>query len=178
MTQLSKSAYISKYGSTGTDLPDNNTGDIDAEIAREWGQNNADSLMFLDENFVDEDDMASNSATKAPSQQSVKAYYDLARFNRQTASYILALADLGKTVEMNVGSANTLTVPPNSDVAFAIGSQIFVTQYGAGQTTIQAGTGVTIRSQSSFLKIAAQYGGVTLVKVGTNEWYCFGLLSA
>ncbi|MER9496287.1 hypothetical protein NKI86_31480 [Mesorhizobium sp. M0320] len=36
----------------------------------------------------------------------------------QTASYPLALADANKMVEMSVASANNLTIPPNSSVAF------------------------------------------------------------
>jgi len=51
-------------------------------------------------------------------------------------------------------------------------------QYGAGQTTIVATGGVTLRSNSGWLKIGAQYTGVTLVKVGTDEWYVIGNLVA
>lgn len=98
--------------------------------------------------------------------------------NRQTASYTLVLSDAGKTIEMNVGSANNLTVPLNSSVAFPIGTQIDAIQYGAGQTTIVATSGVTIRSQSGYLKIGVQYSAVTLIKIATNEWYCIGNLVA
>lgn len=178
MAQLSKSSFDSLYGSTASIFPDNTTEEISEADVRDFGRDIKDSALFLTDNFIDEDDMASDSASKSPSQQSVKAYVDLVRFNRRTASYTLALTDLNKMVEMNVGSANNLTVPPNSSVAFPIGSQIFISQYGAGQTTIVAGSGVTIRSQYGYLKITVQYGGVTLVKVGTDEWYCFGLLSA
>jgi hypothetical protein len=79
---------------------------------------------------------------------------------------------------MNVASANNLTVPLNSSVAFAIGTEIQVLQYGAGQTTIVATGGVTLRSNQGFLKIGNQYTGITLVKVGTNEWYVIGNLVA
>lgn len=98
--------------------------------------------------------------------------------NRQIASYILAIADRGKLVEMNVATANNLTVPLDSTVAFPIGTEIEVVQYGAGQTTIVATGGVTIRSASGNLKIASQYVAISLIKIGTNEWYCFGNLSA
>jgi hypothetical protein len=98
--------------------------------------------------------------------------------NRQTTSYTLAVDDRGKLVEMNSASANTLTVPLNSSVAIPINSKIDVTQYGAGATTITAASGVTIRSFSSFLKLAGQYAACTLVKIGTNEWYCYGNLIA
>ena len=98
--------------------------------------------------------------------------------NRQTASYTLAIADRGKLVEMNVATANNLTIPLDSSVAFPIGTEIEVVQYGAGQTTIVGAVGVTIRSASGNLKIASQYVAVSLIKIGTNEWYCFGNLSA
>jgi hypothetical protein len=94
--------------------------------------------------------------------------------NRQTASYTLVLSDADKLVEMNVGSANNLTVPLNSSVAFSTGTQILVAQYGAGQTTIVATSGVTIRSNGAKLKLNAQYSGATLIKIDTNEWYLFG----
>jgi hypothetical protein len=94
--------------------------------------------------------------------------------NRQTASYTLVLSDADKLVEMNVGSANNLTVPLNSSVAFSTGTQILLAQYGSGQTTIVATSGVTIRSNGAKLKLNAQYSGATLVKIAENEWYLFG----
>lgn len=94
--------------------------------------------------------------------------------NRQTASYTLVLSDADKLVEMNVGSANNLTVPLNSSVAFSTGTQILLAQYGAGQTTIVATSGVTIRSNGGKLKLNAQYSGATLIKIATDEWYLFG----
>jgi hypothetical protein len=94
--------------------------------------------------------------------------------NRQTASYTLVLSDADKLVEMNVASANNLTVPLNSSVAFSTGTQILLAQYGAGQTTIVATSGVTIRSNGAKLKLNAQYSGATLIKIAENEWYLFG----
>ena len=99
-------------------------------------------------------------------------------FNRQTASYTLVLTDQNKIVEMNIATANNLTVPLNSSVAFPIGTEITIMWYGAGQTTIVPTGGVTLRSNSGFLKIGARYTGVTLLKVGTNEWYVIGNLAA
>ena len=97
--------------------------------------------------------------------------------NRQTASYGLVLADAGKVVEMNVASANNLTVPLNSSVAFPVGSCVELYQYGAGQTTVVATGGVTIRSPGGTLKIAAQYGGASLRKIATDEWALEGNIS-
>ena len=97
--------------------------------------------------------------------------------NAQTASYTLVLADKGKLVEMNVASANTLTVPLNATVAWPVGSSIDILQMGAGQTTITATAGVTINSTPG-LKIRTQYASATLIKRATNTWILIGDLSA
>lgn len=94
--------------------------------------------------------------------------------NTQTGSYTLVIGDAGKVVEMNVGSANDLTVPPNSSVAFSTGTVIEVFQYGAGQTTIVAGSGVTIRSSGGKLKLTGQYSAASLRKRATDEWVLQG----
>jgi hypothetical protein len=95
----------------------------------------------------------------------------LITINRQNSSYTLVLSDADKLVEMNVSIANNLTVPPS---VFASGTQILLAQYGAGQTTIVPGSGMTIRSNSGKLKLNAQYSGATLVFISTTEAYLFG----
>jgi hypothetical protein len=97
--------------------------------------------------------------------------------NVQTASYTLALTDAGAPVRMNVGSANNLTVPPNSSVAFDVDTYVNLEQYGAGQTSIVAGAGVTIRSRNG-LKLAGQYAVASLHKIGTDEWIACGDLTS
>lgn len=99
--------------------------------------------------------------------------------NEQTGtSYTLVVDDAGKLVEMNNASANTLTVPPNSSVAFPVGSQILVLQTGAGQTTLAPDTGVTINSKDGNLKLSAQWCAATLIKRATDVWVVVGDLSA
>jgi hypothetical protein len=97
--------------------------------------------------------------------------------NTQTGNYTLALADAGKTVEQNLGTATTVTVPPNSSVAFPIGTIIEVARYGAGTVAIAAGAGVTIRSRGGLLSIGNQYGAVSLRKRATDEWVLVGDLA-
>ena len=104
-------------------------------------------------------------------------YGEFGNINTQTSSYTLVIGDKGDVVEMNNGSANNLTVPPNSSVAFATGTKIAVVQLGAGTTTIVAGTGVTLRSKASALDISAQYGRADLYKRGTDEWVVAGDLT-
>jgi trimeric autotransporter adhesin len=95
----------------------------------------------------------------------------------QTASYTLVLADKNKIVEMGVGSANDLTVPLNSSVAFPVGSQINILQTDAGQTTVVATGGVTINA-SPGTKLRAQWSYATLIKRATDTWVLVGDISA
>lgn len=97
--------------------------------------------------------------------------------NAQVASYTLVLADRGKLVEMNNGSANNLTVPLNATVAYPTGTQINILQTGAGQTTVVATGGVTINATPG-LKLRAQWSSATLIKRATDTWVLVGDLSA
>jgi len=103
---------------------------------------------------------------------------ELQRATPSGTTYTLVLADAGRLVEMTNASANTLTIPPDSSVSFPNGTQILVVQAGAGQTTLVAGSGVTIRSKDSNLKLSAQWCGVTLIKRATDNWLAIGDLSA
>lgn len=94
--------------------------------------------------------------------------------NLRTASYTLVLSDVSKIIEMNVAAPNNLTVPPNSSVAFPVGTLIAVDQIGAGQTTIVPGSGVTIRSSGGATKIKGQYSSISLRKRATDEWVLVG----
>ncbi len=97
--------------------------------------------------------------------------------NAQTGtSYTLVLTDHTKLVTLSNASAITLTVPPNSSVAFAVGSVIDLAQIGAGQVTIAQGSGVTINATPG-LKLRARYSGATLRKRATDTWLLFGDLA-
>lgn len=96
----------------------------------------------------------------------------------QSGSYTLVLADANKLVEMGSGSAQTLTIPLNSSVAFPVGTKIDVLQTGAGETTIAGTSGVTVNSDGGKLKLNAQWCAASLVKRGTDTWVVIGALKA
>ena len=97
----------------------------------------------------------------------------------KTANYTLALTDKNKFIEMNLSSANTVSVPTNGNVAFPIGSQIHITQYGTGKTQIVAVTPATTTIRSTpGTYLRAQYSSATLIKRAADEWYLVGDLSA
>lgn len=99
--------------------------------------------------------------------------------NTQTASYPLVLTDAGKDVQMDVATANNLTIPLNSSVAYDVGTQIIITQVGVGQTTIVLTGGVTGNIPSGMtLRLRAQFSKVVLEKIGTNTWDIIGDLES
>ena len=98
--------------------------------------------------------------------------------NAQVASYTVVLADDGKVVEIASASANTLTVPTNASVAFAVGTQITVIQTGAGQTTITPVSGTVTINGTPGLKLRAQWSSCVLIKRATNTWVALGDLVA
>lgn len=97
--------------------------------------------------------------------------------NAQAAAYTLVLADAGRMIEMSSGTAVTLTVPLNDNVAFPTGTKIDVLRTGAGEITI-GGAGITFNSEGGKLRINAQWQAVTLIKRGTNTWAVIGALKA
>lgn len=98
--------------------------------------------------------------------------------NAQAGAYTLVLADAGKAVDVTSASAVAVTVPPNSSVAFALGTVVEIAQLGAGQLTITAGAGVTLRSSGAKLKTTGQYSAASIRKIATNEWLVTGDLVA
>ena len=99
--------------------------------------------------------------------------------NAQTGTtYTTVLTDDGKFITCSNAASIALTIPPNSSVAYGIGTQINIAQLGAGTVTITAGAGVTLNSAGSKLKTDAQYAVATCVKTGTNEWFVVGNLKA
>jgi hypothetical protein len=99
--------------------------------------------------------------------------------NAQTGTtYTTVLADDGKLVTADNASPIALTIPPNSSVAYGIGTQINIMQLGAGTVTITAGAGVTLRSAGSKLKTNAQYAVATCRKIASDTWVVVGNLKA
>jgi len=98
--------------------------------------------------------------------------------DRKTADYTLVLADAGKVIEINSGSSENVTIPPNSGVAFPLGTQVVIVRLGSGAVVIVEGSGVTTRSDGDKAKIKSQYSSCVLIKHETNEWYILGNLDS
>lgn len=106
---------------------------------------------------------------------------EIAKFGYQdivteaTAARTLSNSDVGAWVRFTSGSAVRLTVPPNSSVAFAIGTSMNGIQAGAGQISVAAGVGVTVNKPTGYnAKTRAQGAAFCLIKVATDAWDLIG----
>ena len=153
-----------------------------------WGQiaagglasNAVTTAKILDAN-VTADKLASDAVTQVKIADRAVGSAELTNLtlNAQTGTtYTLVLTDAQKLVTLSNAGSITATVPPNSSVAFTVGDQVNLMQLGAGQVTVAAGSGVTVSSQGTKLKLNGQYATGTLVKVATDSWVLIGNLAA
>ena len=87
-----------------------------------------------------------------------------------TASATLAIGDANSMVFVNHSSLTAqvvVTVPPNSSVAYPIGTTIDIVSIGAGGSKITPGAGVTVSGDTNAMP---GYGRVQLIKTATDTW--------
>ena len=96
--------------------------------------------------------------------------------NAQTGTtYTLVLTDAFKTVTSSNGSAQTVTIPLNSSVAFAIGDRIDIVMLGSGTTSVTGTSGVTVNGVNGGTgAISAQFAAVSCLKIATDTWILMG----
>ena len=120
---------------------------------------------------------AANASLDASGNLDVSTIVAGRSINAQTGtSYTFVIGDRLKVVTLNNSSAITLTVPPNSSVAFAVGTSIDIIQLGSGQVTVAGGSGVTVNSTPT-LKLRAQYSVGSCLKIATDTWIFMGDLA-
>jgi hypothetical protein len=109
--------------------------------------------------------------------------------NAQTGTaYTTVIGDANSCVTMNNAAANAVTIPPNSSVAYPVGTVLTFEQLGAGLTTITEGAGVTFcqwqggcSTGVAALATVAPYDIAQIKQTATNTWLVTqstGLLSA
>jgi hypothetical protein len=90
-----------------------------------------------------------------------------------TSSHTIQAADAERIIFMNSASSNNYTVAPNSSVAIPLYTTIWISQTGAGVTTVVEGGGVTVTPSSGSLIAPAQNALMMLYKTGTDTWLLF-----
>jgi hypothetical protein len=122
-------------------------------------------------------DTATNLLIANSALSTTSAGYLGAPVNEEDGAYSFVLTDAGKMVRGNNASPMTYTIPPNSAVAFPVGTAIVVRNVGAGTITITRGAGVTLllAGGSTSKDVAlAQWGMATLIQETANNWVISG----
>ena len=93
-------------------------------------------------------------------------------------NYNILVADLGKLIEVGPTAANaTVTITSANDANFAIGDRVDVLQTTGTYVVTLQGSGVTINSFDTALKLQGQWACATLIKRATNTWVAVGNLT-
>jgi hypothetical protein len=93
-------------------------------------------------------------------------------------AYNVGTADVGKLVTLSNVAAQTVTIPANASVAFAIGDQVNFMNLSTGTATFVAAGTAVIRSAGSKLKLTDQYAVCTVLKIDTDAWVMLGNVKA
>ena len=99
--------------------------------------------------------------------------------NAQTGTTYTSVLTDGNNTLVTLANASTVavTIPPNSSVAFPVGTILNFAQTAAGQVTIGQGAGVTITSTgatASAPKLRVQYSAATAIQTSANNWLVIG----
>jgi hypothetical protein len=81
-----------------------------------------------------------------------------------SASYTLAATDNAEVIQSTAAAAITITIPTGLPTGF----NCMVFQYGGGQISFAAASGVTIINRNAYTKTLGQYSIVTVLHLGSN----------
>jgi hypothetical protein len=144
------------------------------------GVNIADDDVEVSVDISDGTMAASGTDKKSTVAEKVLAYNRQAQaINAQTGTtYTPVATDLGKLITMNNAAAQTVTLPQDSDLTWAIGKWCEFAVIGAGQVTWVAGTGATLLKSGLTAKSGGQGARLGAQKISANTWQLFGWLAA
>ena len=95
------------------------------------------------------------------------------KINTITTSYQLNALDNSGVIQSNSNSAISLTIP----IDLPSGFNCMILQYGNGQITFTAASGVTLINRNFYNKTMGQYALVTVLHIGSNIFVISGELS-
>jgi len=130
----------------------------------------AQRLLYVDSSALSAVTTSVAGLMSAADKTKLDALFTSVTITAQTESYTLVLSDKSKLITMSNASANTLTIPLNSGVAFPTGTWIDIVTIGAGTCTITAASGVTLNGTDGGTKDLAQWAGTRLYKIAENTW--------
>jgi hypothetical protein len=126
-----------------------------------FGTNNTERFRILSTGGITSADLADAVGYKGVPQ------------NSQTASYTLALSDIGKHISITTGG---VVIPANGSVAFPIGATVAVYNNSASNQTISITTDTMYLAGTATTgsRTLAQRGLATCVKVAATTWVISG----
>lgn len=141
---------------------DNTSGGVSAEDSRNMFEDTADSFLNITDHLLDEDDMASNSATKVASQQSIKAYVDSVSSGNPDLSTRLVTDFLDGISSSYSNSAGYLVAQSNG---------VFSTTTSDTETSLNAAGVAHLGFSSSASAFTALIHGTSSFILGTFQVY-------
>lgn len=154
MTARNKTTLKSNINSN---IPNNTTQAVSATDVRTNMIDLADSLVF------------NNGETAQAIEGSVRTRRPVVSVAGTSKTF--SLSDANTTQHCSNGAAQTLTIPTNASVAFAIGDRIAVRQVGVGVVTVQGAAGVDVNGTTAGSEaVPAQYGELVAEKIATDGW--------
>lgn len=93
------------------------------------------------------------------------------------ADYTFVMNDSGRMKRHTSATGHAFTIPPNSSVAFPVGTVLLVRNIGSGVVTLTRGSGVALRIPGSATdgnKSVAQWGYVSILQEATDVWVATG----
>lgn len=154
--------------SSNTGSISSNTGDINTNIS--------DIATNTGNISTNTGNISSNTGNISGNTSDINTLESIGDIVAKTVSGNILTTDADKFLKCTNASAITLTIQPNTTISIVVGTEISLTQYGAGSVTLAQGSGVTITSTDSLKKISAQYASVALKKIATDEWLLVGSL--
>lgn len=93
-------------------------------------------------------------------------------------TYTPALGDEADLIEFTSSSPVLVTLPQDSDVAFAVNTVIYFCQAGTGTVTLSAGSGATVLLPTELTsELREQQSVASAIKVAANTWRLLGDLA-
>jgi hypothetical protein len=92
----------------------------------------------------------------------------------KSAAYSIVAGDIYTTIRLTGSTGRIFTI---DNVMTANGQYINFAQYGTGQITFAAGSGVTLNSVDGKLKTNKQYSGASVMRVASGVYWLFGDLA-
>lgn len=93
------------------------------------------------------------------------------------ATYTAVLEDRGQLLEFQNAGGTTVTIPPNSSVAFSLGDVLEIISSSSATVQIVGDTGVTIEATGGITSLTSAWQKAQLVKRETNNWVLTGITS-